>query len=301
MKVGAVYPQIELDGDPEGVDRIGRATEALGYDHIVFYDHVVGAVHEGRNPPLWERGPYTDKDPFHDPFVVFGYLAGITKKIDFVSGILILPQRQTVLVAKQATDVDLLSGGRLKLGVGTGWNYVEYDALGQSFAKRGERMTEQIGFLRRLWSEPLVTFKGKYDAIDRGNIIPRPRHQIPILCGGFAEPAYKRAAKLGDGFIFAASVENGALPGWARVKALLGESGRPVEGFRAQHIVQSDRGSGLDVRAAIDSVRRWADAGGSHASIVTMGLGYKTIDQHIDHLARVRDGLKAAEIGDFVN
>src|SRR5271154_115936 len=106
MKIGAVYPQIELNGDPEAVDRIGRAVEALGYDHLVLYDHVVGAVHENRDPPLWEGGPYTDKDPFHDPFVVFGYLAGITKRIEFVTGILILPQRQTVLVAKQCADID---------------------------------------------------------------------------------------------------------------------------------------------------------------------------------------------------
>src|SRR6202007_2700383 len=121
MKIGAVYPQIELNGDPVAVDRIGRAVEALGYDHIVMYDHVVGAVHENRNPPLWEHGPYTDKDPFHDPLVVFGYLAGITKRIELVTGVLILPQRQTVLVAKQVTDIDLLSGGRLRLGVGSGW------------------------------------------------------------------------------------------------------------------------------------------------------------------------------------
>src|SRR5262249_9193369 len=134
MKIGAIYPQIELNGDPEAVDKIARTVEALGYDHLLMYDHVVGALHECRDPPLW--GPYTERDPFHDPFVAFGYIAAITKRIELVTGIIILPQRQTVLVAKQATDVDLLSGGRLRLGVGSGWNYVEYDSLGESFEKR---------------------------------------------------------------------------------------------------------------------------------------------------------------------
>ena len=287
MQLGAVYPQIELGGDPLGVDRIGRAVEALGYDHLLMYDHVVGAVHENRDPPMWERGPYTDKDPFHDPFVAFGYLAGITERIELVTGILILPQRQTVLVAKQATDVDLLSGGRLRLGVGTGWNYVEYDALGEDFASRGPRLSEQIGYLRRLWTEPLVTFDGRFDSIDRGNIIPRPKRHIPIYCGGFSEPAYKRAVKMADGFIFAASLAE-AMPGWDRVRELLAEAGRPVADFGAHYLIQSSDATGLSVADAVDGARRWRDAGGTHASIVSMGLGYTTIDQHIDHFTEVK-------------
>ena len=136
MRIGAVYPQIETKGDPETLDKIGRAAEELGYDHLLMYDHVVGAVHEGRDPPLW--GPYTENDPFHDPFTAFAYLAGITKRIKFETGVLILPQRQTVLVAKQAADLDLLSGD-VSAGVGTGWNYVEYQALGVDFKEFGAR------------------------------------------------------------------------------------------------------------------------------------------------------------------
>jgi probable F420-dependent oxidoreductase len=293
MKIGAVYPQIELNGDPVAVDRIGRAVEALGYDHLLMYDHVVGAVHENRNPPLWEYGPYTDKDPFHDPLVAFGYLAGITKRIELVTGVLILPQRQTVLVAKQATDVDLLSGGRLRLGVGSGWNYVEYDALGEDFATRGPRLTEQIGYLRRLWAEPLLSFNGKFDSLDRGAIIPRPKRQIPIWCGGFAEPSFKRAAKIADGYIFGASVEIGLL-GWERVRHHIKEAGRPVEGFGAEYLLQSATAGGLSVKEGLDSMKRWQDAGGTHVSVVTMGLGYKSIEQHIDHLAEFRQRLSAA-------
>ena len=159
MQIGVVYPQIELGGDPDAVRRIGLATEELGYDYLLAYDHVVGATHD-REPKLW--GPYTDQDPFHDPFVMFAYLAGITERIEFVTGILILPQRQTVLAAQQAADLDLLSGERLRLGVGVGWNYVEYDTLGQDFDVRGPRLDEQIGFLRSLWSEPLVSFEGQF-------------------------------------------------------------------------------------------------------------------------------------------
>jgi len=288
MLVGAVYPQIELKGDPEALDRIGRAADQLGYHHLLMYDHVVGAVHENRDPPLWERAPYTDKHPFHDPMVAFAYLAGVTRRLEFVTGVLILPQRQTVLLAQQAADVDLLSGGRLHLGVGTGWNYVEYDALGQDFHTRGKRLSEQIPFLRRLWSEPLLSFNGQFDFIDRGNINPRPGRQIPIYCGGFSEPAFRRAAKLADGFIFGASLENSALPQWARLRELLEQEGRDPAGFRAFYLMQDDYANGVDVDAAADNIRRWEDAGGTHASVVTMGRGYTTIDEHIAHLEAVR-------------
>src|SRR5271154_5397908 len=135
MDIGVAYPQIELHGDPIAVGQFGRAVEDLGFDHLLAYDHVLGAVHADRTPKL--LGPYTERDPFHDPFVMFAYLAGITERIGFATGILVLPQRQTALVARQAADVDLLSAGRLRLGVGIGWNDVEYQALGQDFTTRG--------------------------------------------------------------------------------------------------------------------------------------------------------------------
>jgi probable F420-dependent oxidoreductase len=252
------------------------------------YDHVVGAARGERNPPLWESGPYTDQHPFHDPLIAFGYLAGITKKIELITGILILPQRQTVLVARQAADVDLLSGGRLGLGVGAGWNYVEFDALGQSFATRGDRLAEQIQYLRDLWREPLLTFKGEFDQIDRAAINPRPKREIPIYCGGFSDVAYRRAAKLADGFILAASFSEQALPAWKRVRQLLLEANRTTDEFRAHYLVQDHMAAGLDFNTTMDTLKRWEDAGGTHASIVTMGRRYKTADEHIDHLAEVR-------------
>jgi len=287
MKIGAAYPQIELGGDPVAFDRFGRALEEMGYDHLLMYDHVVGAVHENRNPPMWERGPYTDKHPFHDPLVAFAYMAGITKRIELMTGVLILPQRQTVLVARQAADVDLLSGGRLHLGVGAGWNYVEYDVLGQDFETRGPRLTEQIEYLRRLWSEPLVTFNGRFDRMDRAALNPRPARRIPIYCGGFTEPAFKRAALCADGFIFAAAVE-GALQAWNRMQELLAAAGRSVKGFVGHYIVQDDRAGGLSLQETVNNIQRWQAAGGTRASIVTMGRGFTTIDQHIGHLQELR-------------
>src|SRR5580692_6796117 len=187
MEIGVAYPQNELRGDPAAVGQFGRAVEDLGFHHILAYDHVLGAVHANRTPPL--TGPYTENDPFHDPFVMFAYLAGITERIRFTTGILILPQRPTALVARQAADVDLLSGGRLRLGVGIGWNYVEYEALGQDFRSRGARQEEQIELLRRLFTEPVVDFSGRFDRVDRAAIVPRPARSIPIWLGGSGEAA----------------------------------------------------------------------------------------------------------------
>src|SRR5712672_911373 len=194
MKVGVVYPQIELGGDPTAVRRIGKAVEDLGYDHLLAYDHVLGAVHAGRAPEL--TGPYTEHDPFHDPFVMFAYLAGITERIGFATGILVLPQRQTALVARQAADVDLFSGGPLRLREEVGWNHVEYEALGQDFRTRGVRQKEQIAELRRLFTEPVVDFSGRFDRIDRAALVPRPARSIPIWLGGGSEKAHDRAARL---------------------------------------------------------------------------------------------------------
>jgi probable F420-dependent oxidoreductase len=286
MRIGVVYPQTELRGDPTAVRRIGRAVEDLGFDYLLAYDHVLGAVHADRTPPL--TGPYTEHDPFHDPFVMFGYLAGITERIGFVTGILILPQRQTALVARQATDVDLLSGGRLRLGVGIGWNPVEYEALGQDFHTRGVRQEEQIGLLRRLFTEPVVDFLGRFDRVDRAALMPKPTRPIPIWLGGFGEAAFARAARVADGFIFfgGAGIETAA-DAWGRMRDRVRSLGRSVEDFGAEYVALP-KGGFDTVRAEVD---RWRDAGGTHLSIATMGLGLDSIDGHIDYLASVAGAL----------
>lgn len=279
MKLGAVYPQTELGGDPEAVRRVGDALEGLGYDHLLAYDHVLGADHADRDPRL--LGPYTENDPFHDPFVLFSYLAGRTD-LAFVTGILILPQRQTALVARQAADLALLCDGRLRLGVGTGWNHVEYTALGQSFSTRGAREDEQIELLRRLWTGDVVSFDGRFDTVERAATLPAPPGPIPIWIGGFSEPPMRRAARTGDGFIFAGPGDAVAAQ-WTRVQELLVEEGRSVEGFGAQYNVLAQEGAGQ----AADKVRRWRDQGGTHAAIVTMRLGLDSVDAHLDYLGEV--------------
>ena len=281
MRIGAVYPQNELRGDPDAVRRFGRAVERLGFDHLLAYDHVLGAVHADRMPPL--VGPYTERDPFHDPFVMFGYLAGITERIGFATGILILPQRQTALVARQAADVDLLSGGRLRLGVGVGWNHVEYEALGHDFRTRGARQEEQIGLLRRLFTEPVVDFAGRFDRVDRAGLAPKPARPIPIWLGGSSEAAFDRAARLADGFIFFGGGIDRCVDAWNRLRDRVRRLGRSVEDFGGDYAILPPGGLG-DLTSEIGA---WRVAGGTHASVVTMGRGLDSIDGHIDYLTSV--------------
>jgi probable F420-dependent oxidoreductase len=285
MQIGAVYPQNELGGDPAAVRRIGRAVEDLGFDYLLAYDHVLGAVHADRARPL--TGPYTEHDAFHDPFVMFGYLAGITERIGFATGVLVLPQRQTALVARQAADVDLLSGGRLRLGVGVGWNYVEYEALGQDFGTRGARQEEQVKLLRRLFSDPVVDFSGRFDRVDRAALVPRPAGPIPIWLGGSSEAAFDRAARLADGFIFFGGGIDHVIGVWDRMRERASGLNRSLEDFGGEYVVRPQGGVN-DLPAEVDS---WRKAGGTHVSIVTMGLGLRSADAHVDYLASVAEAL----------
>ncbi len=285
MQIGAVYPQIELRGDPSAVRRLGLAVEELGFDYLLAYDHVLGAVHADRTPRL--TGPYTEHDPFHDPFVMFAYLAAITDRLQFATGILILPQRQTALVARQAADLDLLSGGRLRLGVGIGWNHVEYEALGQQFRTRGARQEEQIGLLRRLFTEDVVDFSGRFDRIDRATLVPKPTRPIPIWLGGSSEPAYDRAARLADGFIFIGGDIDHTIDAWKRLRNRVRSLGRSVETFGAEYVLRPQVPPD-DLTTEIDA---WREAGGTHFSVVTMGLGLDTVDDHIEYLASVANAL----------
>jgi len=285
VQIGVVYPQNELRGDPSAVRRIGRAVEELGFAHLLAYDHVLGAVHADRTPEL--NGPYTERDPFHDPLVMFAYLAGITERIGFATGILVLPQRQTALVARQAADVDLLSGGRLRLGVGIGWNHVEYEALGQDFHTRGARQEEQIMLLRRLFTESVVDFSGRFDRIDRAALMPKPGRSIPIWLGGHGDAAFDRAARVADGFIFLGGGLDHIVDGWKRLRDRLGGLGRSVEDFGADYVVPGRDPVG-DLTAEIDA---WREAGGTHVSVDTMGRGLDSVDGHIDYIASVSDAL----------
>jgi probable F420-dependent oxidoreductase len=284
MQVGVVYPQTELQGDPTALRQFGTAVERLGFAHLLTYDHVLGAVHADRMPPL--TGPYSEQHPFHDPFVMFAFLAGITERIGFATGILILPQRQTALVARQAADVDLLSGGRLRLGVGIGWSPVEYEALGQDFRTRGARQEEQIDLLRRLFTDPVVDFSGRFDRIDRAALVPKPARPIPIWLGGSGEVAFDRAARLADGFIFFGGGIDHCIEGWSGLRDRVRSFGRSVDGFGADYVVLTG-----GVGAVTAEIEAWGEAGGSHASVVTMGLGLDSVNEHIEYIASVAAAL----------
>jgi probable F420-dependent oxidoreductase len=250
------------------------------------YDHVLGAVHEGREPKLTRS--YTEQSAFHEPFVLFGYLASLTTRIELVTGILILPQRQTALVAKQAAEVDILSGGRLRLGVGLGWNYVEYEALNEDFANRGKRVEEQVDVLRKLWSEPLLDYRGEWHRIDRASILPRPGRPIPIWFGGRAPSALKRAARLGDGFIFGGGTPAELRDQVALLRGFLAEEGRPAETFGFETVIgQGDRLDGWR-----DELEGLADAGFSHVALRTVNRGFDNPQQHIDLLSAYRAALQ---------
>ncbi len=212
---------------------------------------------------------------------MFAYLAGVTHRIRFTTGILVLPQRQTALVARQAADVALFSGGRLRLGVGIGWNQVEYQALGQDFHTRGARQEEQIGLLRRLFAEPVVDFSGRFDRLDRVALVPKPTDPIPIWLGGSGEKAFDRAARLADGFIFFGGGVEDATGHWSALRGRVAGAGRSVDEFGGDYVVLS----GDDLGEVIREIEAWRAADGTHVSIVTMGLGLDSVDAHIDYIS----------------
>lgn len=205
MKFGAVFPTCEIGIDPLVIRDWAQAAEELGYTHIIAYDHVLGTEHKDREAPLMT--PYTELTPFHEPFVLLSYLAGVTSTIELTTGVLVLPQRQTALVAKQTAELAILSGGRLRLGVGVGSNPIEFESLGASFKGRGRVLEEQVDVLRQLWGEPLIDYCGDFHRIDRASLLPRPKTLVPIWFGGRVPAAIRRAALLGNGFIFSPASE----------------------------------------------------------------------------------------------
>ncbi len=274
MQIGVIFPQTEIGADPAVVRDFAQTAEGLGYSHILAYDHVLGALPE-REPKL--TGPYTHESSFHEPFVLFGYLAGITERVELVTGVIILPQRQTALVAKQAAEIDILSGGRLRLGIGTGWNYVEYDSLNEQFSNRGKRQEEQVDVLRQLWADPVVDFDGKWHRIDRAGLNPLPMRRIPIWFGGFSDPAFKRAARVGDGFIFGGSSPD-AETSLEKIRGYLQTEGRDPTTFGMEAMLNYS--DGPEKWAA--EVERWRAAGVDYVSMRTMNAGLEGPRAHID-------------------
>jgi probable F420-dependent oxidoreductase len=286
MNIGVVFPQTEIGADVEVVRRYAQRVEELGFTHVLAYDHVVGAdpaVHRG-----WQ-GPYDVSTTFHEPLVLFGYLAAITS-IELVPGIIILPQRQTALVAKQAAEVDLLSRGRFRLGVGLGWNAVEYEALGKSFSDRGRRVGEQVELLRRLWTERTVTFDGTYEKVTGAGLAPLPRQQpIPVWFGAASPPAYRRAGRLADGWFPQVPPGHGLEEARAMVHEAAVEAGRDPAALGMEGRVSWGEGG---AQKLAEQIRKWSDAGATHLSINTMGAGLASVDQHLDALGSAIEAVR---------
>jgi probable F420-dependent oxidoreductase len=279
MRIGVVFPQTELGGVPGAVRAFATAASELGYAHIAVFDHVVGAdpaVHRG-----WS-GPYDVQTTFHEPLVLFGYLAALTS-LELVTSILILPQRQTVLVAKQAAEIDLLTQGKLRLGVGLGWNEVEYEALGQNFSDRGARLAEQVALLRRLWTETSVTVAGEHEHVTGAGIAPLPvQRPIPVWIGARADVALRRAGRIADGWFPMDQPGPALARSTAIVHAAAVQAGRDPAtlGMEGRITLGSGSSSSIDQQIAA-----WRDAGATHLSINTMRAGFSTVDQHIATLA----------------
>jgi len=282
MKIGVVFPQTEIGADPAVAAKFATTAESLGYDHLLAYDHVLGANTASR--PDWQ-GPYTMNSMFQEPLVLFAYLAGLTKTLEFASGVIILPQRQTALVAKQAACVDVLSDGRLRLGIGTGWNDVEYEALGENFNNRGKRSEEQIDLLRKLWANEAVTYDGEWHKITDAGLNPLPVNKsIPIWLGGMAPQVIDRVGRLADGwFPFANKDLANQIE---QVREVARTAGRDPDSIGIECIVPTN--------TDVDRLKSLQEIGVSHVAMVTMNQELADPAAHIDAISSARAVLTAA-------
>ena len=277
-----VFPQTEIGNDPDLVTKYVTSVESMGYDHILIYDHVLGA--DTANRPNW-KGAYRLEDSFHEVMVLFGYMAAITTKIELATGILVLPQRDTALVAKQAAELDILSNGRLRLGVGVGWNHVEFEALNTEFTNRGARIEEQVSVLRELWTKELINFTGNWHQLNEVGINPLPiQRPIPIWFGGAANSVMERIGKMGDGWIY---------PGYSPFPDIQSKIMLDLIKKSANQADRSISQIGIEKNLSesekpengwADSAQSWIGYGATHLSINTMGANLTSINDHLDAL-----------------
>ncbi len=284
MQIGVTFPQTEIGADPLVIRDYAQAVEGLGYSHLVVFDHVLGADPARR--PGWSG--YTSRDMFHEPFVLFGYLAALTH-LELLPAVIILPQRQTVLVAKQAAEVDVLTGGKLRLGVGVGWNPVEYEALGMNFHTRGRVEEEQIEVLRLLWSQEIVSYKGQFHTITEAGLNPLPvRRSIPIWMGGRADALLRRTARLGDGWLPQGKPDERMREAVERLQSYIREAGRDPSKVGIEARMNAREG---DLDEWVRQTEGWQDLGATHISINTMGAGFKSPGEHIEAIRRYKEAV----------
>ncbi len=284
MRVGVVFPQTESGTDPGFIREYTHVTEELGFRHILAYDHVLGASLENR--PDWS-GPYSATDVFHEPFVLFAYMSAIASDLEFVTGVIISPQRQTVLLAKQAASLDVLNKGRFRLGIGVGWNELEYVGLNENFRNRGKREEEQMDLMRQLWINETIDYKGEYHTIPEAGITPLPvQRPIPIWLGGKTDIAYRRAARLADGFMPQFPPDDEGKQIVETIRQYVSEAGRDPDEFGMEARV-SLMDKSPDVWKA--EFEGWRDLGATHLSVNTMRMGLKSPSDHIEMIRRFAD------------
>jgi probable F420-dependent oxidoreductase len=287
VQAGVVFPQTEIGADVGGVRAYAEAVRDMGWAHLLAYDHVLGA--DASAYPGWS-GPYTHKTMFHEPFALFGYLAGVAPRLGLVTGVIILPQRQTALVAKQAVEIDVLTNGNFRLGVGIGWNWVEYEGLDKSFKNRARRFEEQIELIRRLTTEPVITFEGRYETVRSAGLNPLPiQRPIPIWIGGSAEPALKRAAEIADGFFPQRALEGGWPATIEKMKEWRKAAGKSWDGFGVEARLNAGNGTPDDWRKTVEE---WRAMGATHISVNTMGGGLSGPDAHVKRLREALEVLR---------
>jgi probable F420-dependent oxidoreductase len=279
MKLGVTFPQLDFGADVEGIRAYTQAAQDLGFEYLLAYDHVLGA--DVTNRPGWSG--YTKADSFHEPFVLFTFMSAAAPKLEYVTGVIILPQRQTVLVAKQAAEVDILTGGKFRLGIGVGWNHVEFEGLNEEFSNRGKRVEEQVDLMRKLWTEPVVTFEGSYHRVTEAGLNPLPiQRPIPIWIGGTADAVLERTARIADGWFPLGRCSPENLERINRLRDLTEAAGRD------RHAVGID--ARIDMRGVPEAewgeeIKRWREAGATHLSLNTMYQDYST-QEHIAAIER---------------
>ena len=288
MRLAVQYPADVLGSDPATLRGFAVAAEAAGYARLVLPEHVLGA--DPDRPGGWS-GPYTHEHHWPEPFPTFGYLAAVTERLELMTGVLILPQRQTVLVAKQAAQVDVLSGGRIVLGVGTGWNAVEYHGLGQDFATRGRRLEEQIGLMRRLWTELIVTFEGEFDQVDRAGINPLPTRSIPVWMGGRGPRVLDRIGRIGDGWFPLLLRPSETAEGLARIHEAAAAAGRDPATIGLMCMV-TETGN---LPKQVEMAGRYREVGATDLVLsVQSDPSLTTLDQHVERFSRFAEAVREA-------
>ena len=288
MQIGAVFPHNEIGTDPGAIKAFAQGVESLGISHLLIYDHVLGADPDREGG---FRGPYDKDVAFHEPFTTFAFIAAVTEKLDMITTVMILPQRQTVLAAKQAAEVALLSNNRFRLGVGVGWNEVEYVGLNETFTNRGRRQAEQVEVMRKLWSEDSLDYTGDYHRIDKASINPRPSQPIPVWFGGSAPALLDRVARLGDGWIPLMGANDKAQACIDTIKATREAAGLSFDNFGIQAQAQYAGGSPERWQK---HAQAWQDMGCTHIAIATHNAGPTDVDGHLSRIREYQDAISGS-------